>query len=161
MVVVPEPGALTQVLGTHNTQSIRLDNDRFNLRVGANAYATGPANSLPANLPHIVAVTDGATDDPPTRVWINGDPQSLTYSGAGSGPDVRYFAAPFDAIFYVGGTDWTGDRRSYRGLLAEVILYDRVLSELEHHRMGVYLQNKYAIPTVYRELMQGTLFVVH
>jgi len=54
MVVVPEPGALTQVLGTHNTQSIRLDNDRFNLRVGANAYATGPANSLPANLPHIV-----------------------------------------------------------------------------------------------------------
>lgn len=154
LAVIPSiQTGVNEVFGLGTDTSVNLDTQRIRIRNAGNLYT--PDSSLPVE-PHIVVISDGQDQTPHTQVWIDGVAQTLTYQD-GYDATTRYFSSALNVSAYVGGTGF-GAVRSYRGYLAEVLLFDRLLDEKEHLRVGFYLKNSYGIEADYN-IPQGTLFM--
>lgn len=82
--------------------------------------------------------------------------ERLTYTDGGS--DDRYFNWALNSTTLVGGSSI--GTRSFRGHLAELVLYDRLLTPAEHMKVGAYLQQKYGIAGAYPVAASGTVIFI-
>jgi hypothetical protein len=122
----------------------------------------GTTNSLSMSQPHIVAVTDQGGGTPPTRIYVDGVESSpFSYDGAsGTDASTRFFGWTMDtASMCLGLSIGNEATRSYVGDVAEILLYDRVLSTNEHQKVGTHLELRYGLNTAYR-WVPGTVCIV-
>ena len=106
---------------------------RLRLRQTDNAFSA--ANSLPAGS-HLVAITGDAAG---SHAWRGGTSIIDTAD--------KRFHWGMNANMQVGGAVFTG--REYIGNLAELVVYDRALSDLEMNAVGYQLQEKYGLAGSY------------
>jgi hypothetical protein len=106
---------------------------RLRLRQGSNVF------SAPGSVPtgsNLLAMEGGGGG---TRAWRNGTP--IISTGG------TFFGWGMDSNLGVGGANFGG--REYIGDLAELVVYDRALSDLERNAVGYDLQQKYGLSGAY------------
>ncbi|OGV62742.1 MAG: hypothetical protein A2498_02755, partial [Lentisphaerae bacterium RIFOXYC12_FULL_60_16] len=92
---------------------------------------------------HIFAVESSAAK---WEMWIDGDSRGSAATAYYAGEDYR-----------IGRPDGgTADVRNLKGDIAEILIYDRPLSSLEHKQVGACLAKKYGLADMYRH---GASFV--
>jgi hypothetical protein len=114
-------------------------NERLRLRQTGSAFSA--AHTVPLG-PNLIAIQGDSTG---TRAWRNGTP---IINDAGS-----FFHWAMNSNMGVGGSGFPG--REYDGQLAEMIVYDRALSDLELNSVGFYLQQKYGLAGSYAPVKDG------
>jgi len=151
LVIIPKTGSGGDLFGSGSGQKIGLDvtSARVALRnydVAPTAYQYSATNSLPLNLPHIVAVTDEGGADPATRIYVDGVEGTPYLYGDATSTD-RMFEWSMAASMAVGGANYAS--REYVGDVAQVLVYGRVLTTIEQNAVGVFLQTKYGLNGAY------------
>ena len=104
-------------------------------RIGS--YTPGPAFGA-----HVFAVESSGIK---WEMWLNGTTLGSEAAAYGGGNEFR-IAMPDDTPAPTGtGQDW----KYLNGDIAEIIIYNRALTEEEHNRVGFYLSERYGLSTMY------------
>lgn len=166
LVVVPasSAGGNSEVIGTSSGTMIDLAGARSGApancaRIRSTGSVFSRSNSLAMDVPHIVAVTDEGGGVPPTRVYVDGV-EAIPYTYdlyLGTSSTNRFFAWNMTSGVGLGWSDVSG--REYAGDIAQIVLYNRVLSGPEQNAVGCFLQTKYGLAGAYRS-PRGAIFKI-
>lgn len=111
-------------------------------RIGSITFGSMREKSVPVGAGIAVQVCDGRK----ATVFWGGEPSfAFAVGDRPSVCDVLVGARRAEA-------DNTGVRYMLKGHIAEILVFNRALSEAEHSRMGCYLQKKYSVAAMYHGL---------
>jgi len=152
---------LGQIFGTGNEQNIELSNysrtNRVLLRSGSSGtyFLYSPAGSVTWNNPHILcARSDSAGNVDVFLDYVT----NVIVSAAGT--PVQFFSYSLTPQLGMGWACYTAQARSFRGDLAEFLLYDRALTVTEIADVFYYFGLRYRIPPSFTVKNPGTLIYV-
>jgi hypothetical protein len=155
IVAIPKTGTGSDWFGWNTSARIGWDAaKRLSVR-DSSSLVYSATNSLLLDLPHIIAVTDEGGADPATRIYIDGV-ERTPYAYASAVSSDRLFDWSMAVNMAVGGGNYAG--REYAGDVAQVLLYNRVLSRSEQQTVGWFLQTKYGLVGAYR--LAGTIVLL-
>nr|HPN67518.1 LamG domain-containing protein [bacterium] len=82
-----------------------------------------------------------------TKMYVNGTPATMSSTGTDQNLSVKISTAAGDNWGNIGGTHYSVSPSFYKGDIAEVLIYNRALSDTERRTVEQYLANKYNLNT--------------
>ena len=99
-----------------------------------------PGGSAPLATQYRYFICEATTTATRSRFRVDGEDET-----SNTGYDYR----GWPNYVFLGTDGLTGDSQPLDGDIAEVLIYNRVLTAVERNRVGVYLENKYGLDTAY------------